>query len=144
MKIYTGEMRMQLALIRGIIVDEQDAWLLSAYTWHVGSHGYAQTMVQGTMTKLHHCIMGQPIWDTDEIDHKNRNRLYNSRSNLRYSSSAEQKHNTSRVIDAANVYPVPRGYQVKITRFGETYMKFFRTEQEAIAARGAWLALQEK
>jgi hypothetical protein len=88
---YTDEDRLKLALDRGILVDDQELWLLSSCTWYITSLGYAATRTpdQRTLTYLHHCIMGCPIWYLDEIDHINRYPRDNQRSNLRWATHSQ-------------------------------------------------------
>src|SRR3954454_21704953 len=90
---HTTEERLQQAQESGILVDEQDEWLLANFTWHLSSDGYAATNVvveyggEGSRrrkyTLLHHCIVGQPIYPW-EIDHINHIRSDDRRCNLRY------------------------------------------------------------
>jgi hypothetical protein len=144
---YTQEERIALAAARGILVDPQDRWLLEEYTWHVDG-GYVATNVPvppyQMRARLHHCIMGQPIWEGDEIDHKNRNTLDNRRSNLRYATVSENRVNTSREVGkstARNVYLRPDGkFRVQISRNGIRYcLGDFGTLDEAVAERDEWL-----
>jgi hypothetical protein len=99
-KPLSAEARLQQALAFGIQVDPEDAWILSAYTWRLDKDGYAVTAVRISMdtdrwlqVKLHHCIIGQPIYDHIEPDHINRVRLDNRRANLRWVTKREQALN---------------------------------------------------
>jgi len=142
---YTREQKKQLADSRGIIVDPEDAWLLEEYTWHVNS-GYARAPMGRdeygrTRTMfLHHAIMGEPIWEGDEIDHINRNTIDNSRQNLRYATQSENRINTSRSpgpTGMRNIYlKEDSKYYVRIRRNRiEHFVGSFTTLEEAIIAR---------
>lgn len=146
MGAYSREKRLQLAKERGILVDPEDEWLLEEYTWHLFT-GYATTNVPTEhgyrRAFLHHCIVGQPIWEGEEIDHKNRVRSDDRRQNLRYVTKSRQAMNTDRAPGASgarNVY-IDRGrYQVTIWRDGyEYYLGRFGTLDEAVATRDEWL-----
>lgn len=153
-KQYTREERKRLAKERGILVDPIDEWLLEEYTWHImwdGYNAYVKTMLPVSMTHgkrmavaLHHCIMGQPIWDNDEIDHIDRNAEDNRRSNLRYATKSENRINTSREMTETgtrNVYlREDCKYHVHIKRDGQqNYLGCFVTLEEAVAERDEWL-----
>jgi len=144
MSRYSADLRMQLARERNIHVDEQDVWLLQEFTWSVDDRGYAYTAYKGKPVKLHHCIIGLPIWQGDQIDHIDRNKLNNRRSNLRYASNHENRMNREDTLCAYLVYPVKgSGFVFRVKRNGVTHSEYFRTEAEAIAARNNWDALQE-
>lgn len=152
-KQHTVEERLQQAQEQGILVDEQDVWLLADYTWHVSSDGYAATNVvieyggEGTRrrkyTLLHHCIVGQPVQPWEEIDHINFNRLDDRRNNLRYVTKSEQNINTSRATGASgarNISLVGDRYAVLIRRDGvRHYLGTYDTLDEAVATREEWL-----
>ena len=137
-----------------IIVDPEDEWLLKQYTWHVGNKGYAATNVvlqyggEGTRrrkyTLLHHCIVGQPIWGWDEIDHINHNRTDNRRCNLRYVSKSMQNQNTTRKPGQSGARHIGitylGTYRVDIRRDNvQHYLGCFDTMEEALATRDQWL-----
>lgn len=129
-----------------ILVDEQDAWLLEEYTWYRQSNGYIRTNVptgripRYVMMNLHHAIMGQPIWEGDEIDHINRNPADNRRENLRWANRYMQVMNSSRIDKATYINQFgPEKYVVRITREGEYhYVGCYKTEKEAEDARDTW------
>jgi hypothetical protein len=102
---------MMQVLINGVVgagkfalVDPADYPLVARHSWHY-REGYAITKIDGKEVRMHRFIMNE----TDPeviIDHKDRNRLNNTRKNLR-------KYN--RVQNANN-----RSDNVKIECFGET------------------------
>ena len=136
-----------------ILVDDEDAWLLEEYTWHLSNTGYAATNVVlqyggseeriRKYTLLHHCIMGQPIWEGEEIDHINRVRHDNRRCNLRYVSTSMNRGNTSRepgVSGHRNIYHQGGRFSVRIRRNGVLHLLGeYDTLDEAVASRNEWL-----
>lgn len=73
-----------------IFVDDKDFEYLSKYRWWIGN-GYPQCYFEKRVVYMHRLVMGL---DSPEIDHINRNRLDNRRSNLRFCSSSQNKANT--------------------------------------------------
>jgi hypothetical protein len=143
-KPYTTETRVRLAKERGILVDEQDMWLIEAFTWSVDNYGYVYTAYMGKPMKLHHCIAGNPIWEGDQIDHINRNKQDNRRSNLRYVDNDGNRMNNRDIEHARLVYPINKGgFVFRVRRRGVAHTEFYKTEAQAIAARDRWLATQE-
>jgi hypothetical protein len=140
------ESRLQLAKERGIIVDPIDEWLLRDYSWHVHDRGYVKTNVwMGERFKqvtLHHCLLGCPIWEGEEIDHKDRNPSNNRRDNLRWVSRTTNRLNSPDIDRATHISLFPSGrYIVRITREGECrYLGSYETLDEAVATRDEWLA----
>jgi hypothetical protein len=140
----TPEERLERSRELGIIVDEEDEWLLSAFTWRF-KDGYVTTNLwhQSYMLTafLHHYIVGQPIHDRVDIDHVDRNTLNNRRSNLEYKSHARNNQNSTPVEEASNISVTPYGrYQVLIQRDGTRYhVGVYATEAEARDARTHWL-----
>ena len=123
-----------------ILVDDEDRWLLEEYTWYISDSGYAMTRAGGILTRLHHCIRGQPMWEGEEFDHINRNRLDDRRRNIRW---VTRKQNTlnKQVSTMTGIYPHTNGgYQVRVKRDGiQHYLGIFGTLDEAVAERDEWL-----
>lgn len=80
------------------IVDDEDYELLSHWKWYVNYHGYAErdTTSSGKTLhfKMHQVIMGHV--DGKEIDHKNGDKLDNTRSNLRFCTHSQNLGNIGR------------------------------------------------
>lgn len=77
------------------IVDDSDYELVSKYKWYCSSMGYAsRTQHIGGVKKeilLHRFILGAE--KGQEIDHKDRDPLNNSRKNIRFCTRSENNHN---------------------------------------------------
>ena len=79
-------------------VDDQDYERLSKYRWYETEKGYVRTQyINGKIAriKIHRMILSDPIPRGYEIDHINRDRLDNQRSNLRICTRAENLANRS-------------------------------------------------
>lgn len=88
---------------RHALVDPADFPLVARHSWHY-KEGYAVAKVNGKEVRMHRFIMNETDPDI-VIDHKNRNRLDNRRSNLRRFNLLENANN--------------RCDNVKISCFGE-------------------------
>lgn len=80
----------EIPLTQGYValVDDEDYERLSMFPWHISSRGYAVRNSRGSGKELmHRALMGNPTGR--EIDHINRNRLDNQKSNLRLSTHRE-------------------------------------------------------
>lgn len=128
-----------------IMVDPQDEWLLGILPWRITPRGYIEaTMYVGTWrktVKFHHFIMGTPVWADEHIDHINRNKLDNRRSNLRWVNHFVSSQNRDFVDNAKNIRVARDGkFEVRVARDGVTHqIGTFTTEQEAIDARDTWI-----
>jgi hypothetical protein len=136
----TEAQRYRRSIELGIIVDPEDEWLLSVMTWRLSTKGYVETTHYDgdwyKTTKFHHYITGTPIWNGDQIDHVDRNKLNNRRSNLRWTDNAGNQLNTERLDEALGVYPNKGCYEVHLNRGGVRHWAgTFKTIEEAIGAR---------
>lgn len=73
--------------------DIEDYDLVKSYTWHINAQGYVQTQRNKQKILMHRLIMN--VLDGDYIDHKNRLRNYNLKSNLNIVSQKENNQNHS-------------------------------------------------
>jgi hypothetical protein len=144
---YSSSERLRRSQELGIIVDPQDEWLLSEYTWHVSKFGYAQGNVKLGHNRylsvlLHHFITGVPIHPF-EVDHWDRNKMNNRRSNLRYIIHRDNVLNSERIDNATNIYyrKSTGKYAVLFNahRVDEFYVGSFATQHEAEQARDEYL-----
>ena len=132
--MYSEQEKYDLAIERGIIVDEQDEWLLRKFVWCLSGnkdkqYAITEKVFDGVKCRmfLHHTIMGYPIYQYDVIDHIDRNRLNNKRNNLRLISHQENNRNSDRV-DLSGVYynEQDNRYRVRLS-FGS-----YSTREEAM------------
>lgn len=68
------------------LVDDEDFEYLSQFTW-TSNHGYAQTNMSGVCVKMHRLLMNAP--KRLQVDHINRDKLDNRKSNLRLANQQE-------------------------------------------------------
>lgn len=145
---YTREQRLAFAKELGILVDQQDEWLLEEYTWRLNSGGYPVTWlpVQGEYyyVSLHHMIMGHPIWKGEEVDHRDRQPTNNSRDNLRMVTHAQNMQNKTLTVGETGEHRIIRTtterYLLRIARNGTRhYLGTFDTLDEAVTKRNDWL-----
>lgn len=89
-----------------ILVDDQDYELLSMMNWHVKGNGYAVMNWGGKMRlqrTMHRLILG--VYDTNVIiDHKDRNKLNNTRDNLRICTAKQNARNRKAQIGSTSKY----------------------------------------
>jgi hypothetical protein len=82
------------------LVDVADAPAIECRRWHVGSNGYARRgqVEKGTgriiAVLMHRVLMGLEEGDQRQVDHINRDKLDNRRSNLRLVTGAINAQNT--------------------------------------------------
>lgn len=126
-----------------IIVDDKN-WhnLRELAYWYENRSGYAAGLINGTLTLMHRYVMREEL-DKDKnliIDHRNRNKMDNRKSNLRatkrtdsintYNKSKSQNGTTKYVgisIDSNGKY------RVQISRYGKSpYVGTYDTEKEAL------------
>lgn len=71
-------------------VDDCDFWLIKFFSWH-RANGYARAKINGKNIYMHQLI--KPCKEGFEVDHKNGNKLDNTRSNLRVVTKRQQRQN---------------------------------------------------
>ena len=81
------------------LVDKEDYPVLARLNWYVSDGGYAITDNPVKHLKMHKLIMG-PIPPKTVIDHINRNKLDNRKSNLRVTSQRENCRNSDKYESA--------------------------------------------
>lgn len=93
--------RIKLTKGKYVIVDEHDFEWLNQWRWYYASSGYAMRKPwikegkgKSEIIVMHRLIMGAK--KGQEVDHINRDRLDNRRSNLRIVTSQQQRFNMSR------------------------------------------------
>ena len=77
---------------KSIIIDDADYEKVSQVKWSIDSTGYPQGRYCGKTIRLHNLLLGKSN-RKNQIDHINRDRLDNRRSNLRIVSQMENLNN---------------------------------------------------
>lgn len=75
------------------MIDDEDFELVSSFSWHFSSHGYAIRNHEGRKQRLHRMLLGLVLGDGIQVDHVNGDKLNNTRANLRVCTNAENMHN---------------------------------------------------
>ena len=89
-------LRVPLSRGRGFaLIDRGDLTLVTSYTWQLDVHGYVKTdqRVAGVRHKLYMHRLIANVGDDVEVDHRNRTRHDNRRSNLRPATRTQQSAN---------------------------------------------------
>ena len=119
------------------LVDNEDFDKINNFKWHYNSNGYART--SNPKLYMHHLI--KPIFNNFEIDHINRNRLDNRKSNLRIVNHSDNLINTSLRKDNKSGY---KG--VSWDKFRNKWTTRIQVNKKNISLgrysniQGAWLA----
>lgn len=121
---------------RGIIVDEEDEYLLHKYLWSTSVGGYATTNIDRKTVRLHRMILP----DVKLIDHINCNKLDNRKSNLRSADKSTNGHNRGNQVNntsgAKGVHKVGLMWRARIKLNGKNIqVGMFDTFDQAVKAR---------
>lgn len=90
-----------------------DSDLVDMFNWHKGEFYIERTTSykkegKKTTVRLHRMVMervfGRPLERTEEVDHKDRNKLNNCRENLRIVSKSQNMHNRPKPISNTSGY----------------------------------------
>lgn len=76
-----------------VIIDSDDVERVTEYPWHLHKYGYAVASINGKSITLHRFITNAP--PDQFVDHINRNRLDNRKSNLRFCTFEENLSNSN-------------------------------------------------
>ena len=125
-----------IKLFRGeeCFVDDEDYEEINKSKWRITPYGYARSTVRGFM---HRVIMKAK--DGEMIDHINRNRLDNRKSNLRFASYSENASNKTPNLNCSSIYKgvtynkKPNNYYVKI-KFKRKVFNLGFYKNEVVAA----------
>lgn len=110
-------------------VDAKDLYKVSKHGWYY-KDGYAVTSIKRKRVRMHHLIMGKPTKGY-QIDHINRDRMDNRRSNLRFVTDAENAKNNI----GKGYRKHGKGWEASICHnYKQIYLGTFHTEEEAKTA----------
>lgn len=133
--------RVQFANTENYFICDIDDWeKYCHHSWYENEQGYAMSRIKGKLVRFHRLVMGAN--DGDEIDHRNRNKYDNRKSNLRFCSHHENMCNvdvlSSNTSGAKGVYLDKRTNKwiARIVKDKHCYhLGVFEDKKDAIAAR---------
>ncbi|AYP68281.1 HNH endonuclease [Bacillus phage vB_BcoS-136] len=122
------------------IIDLEDLKKISKHTWSINIHGYARANKNNKYIGMHKLITNT---DKNEIvDHKDRNRLNNRKSNLRIVSSSDNainkniQSNNSSGVSGVSYYKSRDRWVAEIKYEGvKKWIGSFSSKEKAIKAR---------
>lgn len=126
------------------LFDEADLPLVSPYSWHVNDRGYVVSgaRVNGKALRMHRFLTSAP--EGTEVDHINRNKSDNRRSNLRLATKDQNQWNRPRMKTNSSGYigvylHKDTGKWAAILSIGNRnrHLGLFFTPEEAASARDA-------
>ena len=128
-----------LDLVGEVMIDLNDWSIVGHLKWHL-NNGYVRNCTRNVRTYMHRLIMGDPPSPELEIDHINRDRLDNRRSNLRWATSNMNKVNRppTSLTGYLGISPHPRGYEIRICKAGSRWRSYRSTLEEAVELRHLW------
>ena len=85
-----------------ILLDVCDVDMVSEFQWSIGTHGYATSGCGEKQILLHRMVAGAK--DGEMVDHINRNKMDNRRSNLRICSFRQNIMNREKLVSGNNPY----------------------------------------
>lgn len=123
-----------------IIVDKEDYDFLNQWAWKVNNSGYAYRTIRAKKDgkKWKTILMHRSICcaeEKEEIDHINRNKLDNRKSNLRIIAHWENSHNRSKGTGVRKPKGRNKWYAQIYVNNKRIHLGCFKTKEEAMNAR---------
>ena len=120
------------------LIDGRDHVKVANYHWFL-SNGYACTKISNRTVSMHQMIMGKSPNGDFTIDHKDRNRLNNTRANLHFATRRQQARNRGskrrKHTYLSNFVGISRTKKGKFTaRFRRKYLGTFPSAEDAAHA----------
>lgn len=114
------------------LVDDEDYDMLVTHKWRLDSWGYPLTGTKNT--RMHRFIL--PKKDGFEIDHINKNKLDNRKSNLRYATRSQNEANKNSKNPSSGFRGVwydkrAKAYKASLSK---KHLGWFKTAEEAAKA----------
>lgn len=127
------------------LIDAADYAAVSELAWSRASNGYAVACVDRERILMHRLVCGLTRGDPLEVDHINRNKLDNRRSNLRVCTRAQNGQNLGSFPGTSRFRGVCRKangrWQAQAwTNGGNRHIGVFDTEEAAAEAAAAFRA----
>ena len=140
---------MKVALTKGqfAIIDDEDLDRVSQHKWYFSSHGYAATNVGGKTHHrclyLHHYVLGVTSNKQRYIDHINRDKLDNRKSNLRSVTPRESRLNIKTKgkkvpFRGVNLYTATKRKAKYMVSINRTFIGYFKDPIHAAMAYDIW------
>ena len=108
-------------------ISECDLEEVSKYNWYISNHGYVRRTTNDK-TYLHRFLM-KPN-ENEIVDHKNRNKLDNTRENLRICKSSENCRNRTK---KKAIWKSKQGWKFEITKDGKSsYFGSYSNKDDAM------------
>ena len=85
-----------------VLIDADSVDRLSSYQWSIGTHGYATHGAGSDQVLMHRLISG--AYETDFVDHINRDKLDNRKCNLRICTMRQNSMNRTKQINNHSGY----------------------------------------
>lgn len=120
---------------RSIIVDDEDYEYLNQFKWHYGN-GYAVTS-WGKRPNRKKMSVHQLLTDCPKgmmVDHRNRNKLDNTRQNLRVCTNSQNQMNAKKQINSSSEYKGVIKSKPWRATYGRKTIGYFDSEIEAAQA----------
>jgi len=129
-----------------VLIDTEDYGKIREYKWYI-AHGYVSASIPNPIDKarqyqqrLHRLLLGLEPYDKIQVDHINRNKLDNRKSNLRTCTLQQNRQNTMRNTNKSGYHGVCWKKKNKkwcaATCFNGMvkYIGLFKTKEEAALA----------
>ena len=123
-------------------IDKDDYEGVKQYVWHIDKGGYVITKIKSKVIKLHRFVLGIHLTPEPEVDHIDRDKCNNRRSNLRFSDRSGNCINKnllpSNKSGKTGVYwnKSIEKWMAQINKDGERYyLGCFDRKEDAVEAR---------
>jgi hypothetical protein len=116
--------------------DNEDYQILSRYRWFLEKNGYAIS----ALGRMHRVVLGLVPNDGKEVDHINRKKTDNRKSNLRLTAHQENCINRKQTGSGVSFRKERNKWRARVKRHGkEICIGHFSTKKEAMAYRISFL-----
>lgn len=116
------------------LIDSEDYYKIKQYSWCKQGHGYVHAWIKGKYIKLHRFLTNPP--KNLQVDHINRDKLDNRKSNLRFVNNRENSSNRTihGLFPVGVIYIKDRGkFRTQIKYKGQT--RFIRNDIDHISGK---------